>query len=132
MKEFFTRTRAEEGVNIPLFTPEGELTPHWIKIRGVDSDAFRIAELQAGRSRVEAANLPTQAARDKAALEIRTKLLASLVIGWSFGEECTEQAVVNFLTEAPQIADAINAKAGQRTSFFRQGPNSSASGIEQG
>lgn len=130
MQEFFTRQRAEEGVKIPLIRPDGKETEHWIKIRGVDSDAFRLAELEANRERAKALDLPSQTERDRASLEIRTKLLAALVFEWSFAEPCEFNTVVTFLTEAPQIADAINAKAGMRSSFFKQGQPSSVTGTE--
>ncbi|MGL5525673.1 MAG: phage tail assembly chaperone [Aeromonas veronii] len=131
MKEFFTSDRAEEGVELPLITPEGKATEHWLRIRGVDSDVFRLAELEASRAAVEAANKPDPVERDKALLAVKTHLIAALVISWSFEQECTRDNVVTFFTKAPQIASAVDMKAGNRSSFFLQGPSSFVSGIEK-
>jgi hypothetical protein len=43
MDAFYTRQKANEGIQLPLFLPDGTKTDHWIRIRGIDSDAFRIA-----------------------------------------------------------------------------------------
>jgi hypothetical protein len=43
MGAFYTRQKANEGIQLPLFLPDGTKTDHWIRIRGIDSDAFRIA-----------------------------------------------------------------------------------------
>jgi len=132
MKEFFTRQNAEEGVKFPLYTPDGKQTEHWIRIRGVDSELFQVAKYQRDREAIEISRIEDVSEQAKRNLQARTKLLASLVIGWSFEQEATLPNVVNFLTEAPQIADAINIAAGERSRFFKMGQIGSVSGTEQG
>jgi hypothetical protein len=117
MREFFTRSAANEGIELPLWLPDGTKSEHWIRIRGVDSDAFRAAEARWNRalSRIAIMDEEQQAAEmDRARLD----LLCALVLSWSFEQECTEANVREFLIEAPQIADAINKTAGQRALFF--------------
>ena len=124
MKDFFTRDKANEGIEVPLYLP-GTDTPsgEWIRIRGVDSDEFRNADLEAKRAlrkTIEDNLNPEQEHRTQ-----MTKLIASLVISWSFPEECNRKNVVEFLINAPQIEDAINTLAAKRTLFFKHGsPNS--------
>lgn len=125
MTDFFTRENAEAGIEVPLFRP-GEDSPsgQWIRIRGVDSDQFRDAEASSRRKLRELAGDPkadlTQAYRDGL-----IDVMSSLVISWSFDEECTPQNVKKFLREAPQIADNINQLATRRKLFFKNGSNSS-------
>ena len=74
MSAFFTRDRANEGIELPLYLPNGRKSEHWLRVLGVDSDAFRLAEaygivlLNGGgfeapdwSLRVSLANLPDEA-----------------------------------------------------------------------
>jgi hypothetical protein len=117
MREFFTRSAANEGIQVPLWLPDGSASAHWIRIRGVDSDAFRAAEARWNRelSRIAALGADEQAAEMERA---RLDLLTALVVGWSFEQEASEENIREFLIEAPQIADAINKTAGQRALFL--------------
>lgn len=118
MEAFYTRQRANEGIKLPLYLPTGEPTEHWIHIRGIDSDEFRLAEVESRRDALRVASIEDPRERAKALEEAKIDLLAHLVIGWSFDKECTHEAVKEFLREAPQIADAIDRAASQRALFF--------------
>lgn len=122
MKNFFTRESANEGIEVPLYDPQsGKRTDEWIRIRGVDSDEFRGAELvvkRAMRLIVEDPKIIDKDERHRAEL---TGLVASLVISWSFPEECTRKNVIEFLKNAPQIEDSINQLATKRALFFKNG-----------
>ena len=48
MAQFCTRDAANEGVKFPLKTSDGKGTEHWIFVRGIDSDRFRMADLRSG------------------------------------------------------------------------------------
>jgi hypothetical protein len=121
MKDFFTRDVANEGIEIPLYLPGTDKpSGEWIRIRGTDSDEFRVAEVQSKRALrriVEDSKETPEAIHQH---EMR-KLIASLVIAWSFPEECTRQNVIDFLLNAPQIQDAINQLAAKRSLFFKNG-----------
>lgn len=122
MKDFFTRDSANEGIEVPLYNPQtGQKTTEWVRIRGVDSDHFRQAELEVKRAMrliVEDPQILDKDERHRAEL---TGLVASLVISWSFPEECTRKNVTEFLKNAPQIEDAINQLATKRALFFKNG-----------
>lgn len=128
MKEFYTRQKANEGVKLPLFHPDGTKSEHWFMVRGIDSDQFRKAEARAKRKAVEFAQIDDQDKRADAIRETELSCIAELVAGWSFEEECTSENVVNFLREAPQIADAVNRYAARRADFFSKKSGSSATG----
>lgn len=124
MAAFFTRQAANDGVQLPLYSPTGLPTSHWLRIRGVDSDEFRAADTEAKRAAVKSAALTDQRARDDAMREISRDLVAHLVMGWSFDKECTHANVVAFLKEAPQLEDAIDKAATRRALFFAPGSSS--------
>lgn len=122
MDAFHTRERANEGRKLPLRTPDGQPTDHWLMVRHVWSDDFQKAEEAALREARETimgmGESPDPAAVADVQRGSRVRLLASLVAGWSFDAECTPEAVAGFLTQAPQIADSIDKFAGDSRSFF--------------
>ncbi len=129
MEAFFTRQRANEGIEFPLDYPDGTPSPHRIRIRGIDSDAFKLAKADSARRLME-----LMANREKAKIDEvdhdqeQRKLLSTLVIGWTFNEPCTPENVVKLLREAPQLAEQIDRIAGRRHHFFPKGsPNSTPS-----
>lgn len=128
MQEFFTRQKANEGVKLPLYLPDGTPSEHWIKVRGIDSDHFRKAEASAKRKAIEFAQIDDVEERANKVRETELECIAALVAGWSFDMECTKENVVNFLREAPQIADMVNRYAARRAEFFSKKSDSSATG----
>ena len=118
MDEFFTRERANEGIKLPLTLPGGGKTEHWLKLRGIDSDAFREAEDDSRRVAMVAAQLKDKGEQKAMLREEKLNLVAALVIDWSFDQECTLENVRKFLQEAPQIADDINKVCARRSLFF--------------
>lgn len=122
IKDFFTRENANEGIEVPLYRPGSkEKSGEWIRIRGVDSDEFRAAELESKRAMRSILENQDIKDKDKRHREELTKLLASLVISWSFPEECTRENIIELLSNAPQIEDAINTLAANRALFFKNG-----------
>lgn len=122
MDAFFTRQRANEGIELPLDLPDGTPTAHRIRIRGVDSDAFRTAHAESRRRLVELASNKDKTALDTADAEKeRLTLLASLVVSWTFDVPLTIDAIISFLREAPQLAEQIDRIASRRSLFFKAG-----------
>jgi hypothetical protein len=97
-------------------------------VRGVDSDHFRRAEAKAKRKAVELAQIEDEQKRAEAVRETELECIAALVAGWSFEQEANLINVVNFLREAPQIADMVNRFAARRAEFFSKKSASSATG----
>lgn len=124
MDAFFTREKANNGVVVPLYLPDGTKSEHSLTIRGIDSDFFRQAEADARRKAMDITQLEDTLEKTKAIQEAKLQLIAALVIGWTFPEEATPLAVVNFLREAPQIANAVDQVASKRSLFFAQGSSS--------
>ena len=134
MEEFFTRDNANNGIELPLFTPDGGKTEHTMQILGVDSDEFQATELREKRKvmalEAEAKDLKESeraeffAAKQK---ESELEILVSLISGWTFEQECNHENKLKFLTNAPQIADQINRVAANRRLFFLEGQSDSKS-----
>ena len=128
MEQFHTRDKANEGRKLPLRTPDGQPTDEWLMVRHVWSDDFQKAEEAAVREAREVVmgmgDKPDPEAVSDVQRASKIKLLASLVAGWSFDAECTPEAVADFLTQAPQIADAIDKFAGDSRGFFSDGSSS--------
>lgn len=128
MEAFFTRQRANEGIDLPLFLPDGTPTPHSIKIRGIDSDSFRAAEAESRRRLLDLAADGDKAKLNAAMSEDKNFLIAALVVSWTFEQAATQANVLAFLKDAPQIAEQIDRLASRRTLFFKLGsPTSSPS-----
>lgn len=118
MQEFFTRQIANEGKELALYLPNGEKSEHSIRVLGMDSDVFKRKEAKMKRAAMELSAIKDDEEREAAIEKLQTELVASLVVSWTFEQECTLDNVVKFLTEAPQIEDAINKFAANRKAFF--------------
>ncbi len=127
MESFFTRQRANEGIELPLYLPTGEKTAHVLRIRGIDSDAFKTEEAESRRRLLDlaAADL-NKAVQASVAQEEKLAILSALVISWTFDMPCTRENVRRFLQEAPQIADQIDRLSSRRQLFFRNGSGNSS------
>lgn len=119
--EFHTRKIANEGIDLPLNKPDGTPTPHSIRVRSVDSDAFHLTQSAQARRWLELKEKPEGDALYKWNQESRLNQLACLVTQWTFPQPCTPENVKAFLHEAPQIADQIDRLAVDRTRFFKAG-----------
>lgn len=122
---FFTRGQANEGVQLPLYTPDGRKSDHWVRILGVDSDVFRAAETESRRDAFRVAQIEDLSARNEEISRSKRRLVAALVVSWSFPEPCDVDSVEEFFKEAPQIMDAIDIAASKRSLFFASRSNSS-------
>lgn len=124
MDVFFTRDRANEGIEIPLYTAGGEKTDHKLRVLGVDSDRFRRAEAESKRDALRIAAINDEEVRAEEITIAKRKLLSSLVCGWSFEKECNQSNVMDFFHNAPQVMDAIDRVASTRALFFGKESNS--------
>lgn len=122
MKDFYTRDAGNRGTKVPLFLPDGKKTEQYLIVRSVDSDAFREASADARREVIRAAQVDDLDERRKMARESTLNLQVSLVKDWSFDEECTPEAVREFLIGAPHIADELDQLCSKRELFIEKKP----------
>lgn len=143
MKRFHTRAAANEGVQVPLTGPDGEPTEYWLRLIGLDSDIFRKKRIEVNRDSLLKASVKG-AKKAEELLDLgdafhakqKLRLLACLITDWNFTDEaeppqplpCTEENIIAFLTEAPQIADMIDRLAADRSFFLTAHSKPSSSG----
>lgn len=118
MEEFFTRKIADEGRKLELRLPTGEKTDHHMIVAGVDSDRFRVAQVEASRKMLEAQIIKDDDQRKLEEASIQRRFVAALVLGWSFEKECTTENVTAFFKEAPQIETQVDRFSANRRDFF--------------
>ncbi len=118
MSSFFTRGNANLGIDLPLYLPDGTKSEHSIHILGTDSDLFRQKEMDEKRRAVTDSRGKEPVEMEQLRKEAQLRLLSCLITSWTFEEECTEENKINFLREAPQVAEAINTHAADRALFF--------------
>jgi len=129
MEQFYTRDKANEGLTLPLYLPNGQKTEDFLIILGVDSDAFRKVNIEEQRKVSTTMEIATKiedederkAFIDKREQDSKNTVLAALIKDWSFTQDCTTEEKIKFLENAPQIADAINTFAADRKRFFGNG-----------
>lgn len=124
--DFFTRAKANEGERMPLARPDGTATDEWLLIRGVDSDEFRHALDEFRRELLTIASLKDEAEKASKTEQARLRLNAALVIGWSLEADFTEDALLEFLREAPFVAAEVDRFASDRRRFFGKRSTGSA------
>ena len=129
MEQFYTRDKANEGIELPLYLPTGIKSKDSLTVLGVDSDTYNRVNIDEQRKfskRVEAAALIEDDTERKVFMdekedESKVVILSALIKDWTFDQECTEENKVQFLKNAPQIAEAINKFAADRKRFFGKG-----------
>lgn len=119
MDRYKIRARANTPRKMFLFDPAtNKETTDYLEIYSSLSDSFRAARdasMQAVSKLVLEKDVKTRAAL---IAEGQLKLYASLVAGWSFPTPCTQEAVAEFLKEAPQVQNMVVAEADDTESFF--------------
>ena len=118
IEDFYTREKANSGIKLPLTAPNGSKTEHFLMLRGVDSDAFRAAKTESEREAADIAAIKDDKERAEAILSSQRRLMASLVVSWSFDSDCTSEAVATLFREAPQIMDLVDRVVSNRALFF--------------
>lgn len=132
MSEFFTRPKANAGVVVKIpRRPNGQPCEEWVRVLGVDSDAFREAEASERRELMRIGQIADESERKKSAavngLEWHRRLMASLVPEWSFDEPCTVENVREAFKNAPYIQDKVEEVANNSALFFGTWSEGSAS-----
>lgn len=117
-EDFYTKPKADAGVKMPLTLADGKDSGHWLMVRGTESDAFRKARFDGARVMRDVSAKADDWERAQKRDEMVMESLVSLVAGWSFDEACTPEAVREFLTNAPHIADAVDRAAIEKARFF--------------
>lgn len=131
MEQFFTRDAANEGIEVPLSTPDGKNSDHWLKVLGADSDAFKNAEIRSKRDAVALLDIDSADKKAEFMRDLERRTVASLIVDWSFDMECSPENVIEFLKQAPQIQEVVNRLAGKRSLFVKKQEDNSTTGTDK-
>jgi hypothetical protein len=122
-----TRKGANAGAKMRVLAPNGKETGDTITVRGSDSDIFQRAKRKANRALtdfLEDKGIDARGSDEYLDFQTQQQILlqSALVVDWSFEEPCTPDAVVELLTEAPDVARQIDEFASKRERFVSASP----------
>lgn len=108
---FATREKANEGVDVPLPLPTGELSGVTLRVLHRDSDAYRKAMATFRRDVARGGAVMSDEDAD-------LRLVASCVVGWSLPNPFSVEDVVSLFKASPYIFDLVEAKVYSGKDFF--------------
>lgn len=118
MERYKIRNQAQKPTRVFLYDPAtNERTEDWMDIRSSMSDEFIEARDEVMQE-VQNIMEPNTEKRKALVNELQLKMKAALVAGWSFEEELTEENIVEFIREAPQVQQMIMTVADDSKRFF--------------
>ncbi len=109
-QDFYTRPSSDKGVKFLLETPEGIQSDEWLLAVGVESSRYEKAHRKTMKAILAGSDPQEQG----------DILLSSIVIGWSFEDECTPEAVLEFLQNTPYIKAALDRFVVNRANFLKK------------
>lgn len=94
-----------------------KLSGESLQVLGFDSDQFADAISEKRKENIRILALPQEEqAEEMEGAEIR--MIASLVVGWSFEETLTQEAICELIVESPAIRLQIDKFASDRANFI--------------
>lgn len=135
-KDYFTRPAHNTAIRLTIAAPDGSGNEGWLDMVGAESDRFRAAressehELLASLAKIENVDDRKKFIAEQKQAS-RLKMLASLVVAWSFDEECSQENVLLLLQEAPFISDEIDRKSASTKDFLAKKPTNSTTTPKQ-
>jgi len=119
MEQFKIAKHHSTPKRMSLLSPSGELTDEWIEVIGIESHKMRGRKNELYREIAESTKEGTKFTGEVQD-QFNKKLLATAVTGWSFEEECNEENVIQFFTDAPQIQEAVDAFCVDNGNYFEK------------
>jgi hypothetical protein len=119
LSDFHTREAANEGARLDLHLPDGKESGDYLIVRGIDSDEFKAAQAREARRMMLLGEISEKERIEQARIS-SANMLASLIVSWSFEDQLTQESAAQWLTEAPQIGDAIDRLASNRRLYFKK------------
>ena len=105
IKQLFTRADSNKVERIKVGGDE------WLDYLGTDSDAFREAKREMQKLTM---------AGEIEGEDVEPFLLSSLIVDWSFDEECNDENKRELLRESPALAEALDRAASRRANFTKR------------
>lgn len=111
----FTREKANAGARLTLTYPDGSESPHWLLVLSSLSEKFRDKSMKINRKYADMEANKVEIDEVQRELEFA----ATTIIDWSFDEELTDDNIVEFLREAPQVREQVSLFSIDSGNFFK-------------
>jgi len=125
---FLDEQKLEQGSKLPLLLEDKEGNPlnEWVRLLYVHSDAAQSAMHTAMRGDFESGELTTD--NKGSDRDLLKRYAYTLVIDWSFDNECTPENVKNLFAHVPEIRNSVIHYSDQKRLFFPSPGESSSPG----
>lgn len=104
IKDLYTKEQSEQAEKLYI----GD---EWIEILGFDAESVRKAKTEADRGVISGKMTPDEAL---------AHMMAAIIIGWSFPEECTAEEIKELCKNSPSLIEAIDRKSGEKANFTKR------------
>ncbi len=120
MGAFNTRALSESGVKMHLTLPDGTETDEFLIVQGSDSVGFAAGLAKYNREILRISEDKDLDDETVALLlaERKRELVASIVLSWTFDQDCSVGEIVKFFSASPRIQQQVDLFAGDPTNFF--------------
>ena len=98
------------GKKVTLHDQDGNDSGEWIQIASIQTRQASIALSKFQRARLEALADANESDADVLIYDAYTRYISSLVMAWSFDEECTEDHAFAALGNAPKLRNQLDMK----------------------
>lgn len=118
LEDFYTKERHDEGAEVRLKDEAGKLTGCYLRVAGLDSEAYREAKAKLERAALMASMVETD---DKPSTSLlRAECLADCVIdGRGFDGDVDKERMIKLFIMAPYVADQVDSFISKRANFMR-------------
>lgn len=116
--DFFTADLADKGIKVDLLTPDKQPSGAWIRVKGMDSDAFRVASVERTRKGQKIIKLEGVDRLD-AQRQADAELIAAVTIEWSFSEPLNRDTAAELYVKAPDVFEQLNTAIADRGLLFK-------------
>ena len=110
ISDFHTVKAHSKARKMPLFSPDGKKSEHYIMVLGRDSSQARAGMADGKRSALEGGDVT----------EAIDLLHASMIDSWSFPEECSLENKLDLLKNAPSIGDSVDSFSCKHENFTKK------------
>lgn len=126
--DFYTVPKSESGIQVPIPLPQGGDSTEWVRVIGLDSLAFAQASSDLNKALAEAKAITDERERDEFSNRKWRDYVSKLIVGWSFDEPFTPEAVDEFIKNAPRVGQYVQEVATDVRRFFGPASPSSTDG----
>lgn len=111
ISDYYTLEAHSKAKKLPLTLPDGTDNGDYLMVIGADSASAQEAKQEM---------LRTLATKEITQTEARNIWIQGFIKSWSFDDKCTFESKIEFLANAPKIAEAIDLFAADEGNFTKK------------